>query len=66
MLQFIDLGEPVSNRIENALTTAGKAFTTNYSDLRAPFTIEGVTLNFADAADLYLPGGWDSVFAEKP
>lgn len=63
MLQFIDLGEPVSTRIENALRAAGKAFTTNYSNLRAPFTIEGITHNFADAADAYLPGGWDGIFA---
>lgn len=63
MLQFIDLGEPVATRIENALRAAGKAFTTNYSNLCAPFTVDGETLNFADAADKFLPGGWDGVFA---
>lgn len=63
MLQHIDLGAPVATRIEKALQAAGKAYTTNYSNLLAPFTIDGIDHNFADAADAYLPGGWDGIFA---
>lgn len=63
MLQFIDLGEPIATRIENAVRAAGKAFTADYSNLLAPFIIDGIALNAADAADEYLPGGWDGIFA---
>lgn len=62
MLQFIDLGEPVAQRIEKAALAAGKTFEVDFSDLRAPFIIDGDRMNVAVAADEYLAGGWDGIF----
>lgn len=62
MLQFIDLGEPIATRIEKAAKAAGRSIEIDYTNLRAPFIIDGERMNAADAADEYLPGGWDGIF----
>lgn len=63
MLHFVDLGEPVTTRLEKALKSSGHSFKANYANFAAPLIINGLAYTIADAADRYLPGGWEGIFA---
>lgn len=63
MPQFVDLGQPISTRIEVELKRSGHTFKSNYKDFSAPLIINGLAYTLADAADKFLPGGWEGIFA---
>lgn len=62
-LLHVDLGEPVGTRIERALQTSGKTYRANYANLAAPFIIDGIAHSIVEAADRFVPGGWEGIFA---